>query len=117
MEEEKETHSELMKYVSLGIAIGIGSLLVWVITTTNTNTSAINDHSKDISGIQKDHVSEVNRSSDVDANQEVEIKENERELARLLGLIHNNDKTIGILVDRSNRAYDGKDLPYTNFDK
>ncbi len=114
---EEKNPSELMKYVTMGLAAGVGLLLVWVINTTNTNTSAINDHSKDISGIQKDHISEVNRSSDVDANQELEIKENEIELRRQLGLIHKNDKTIGILVDRSNRAYDGNDISPTNFNK
>ena len=115
MAKEEENHSALMRYVSMGVAIGVGSLLVWVITTTNDNTSAINDHSKDISGIQKDHKSEVNRSSKVDTDQEIDIEKNRIELARQLGMIHKNDKTIGIILDRSDR--DGKDLPLTDYNK
>ena len=109
MDEKEEQHSALMRYVSMGVAIGVGTLLVWVIATTNSNTTALNDHSKDIGGMVKDHDSEVGRSSKVDTDQEIDIEKNRVELARLLGLIHKNDKTIGIILDRSNR--DGKDLP------
>jgi len=106
----QRSHSKVMEYVYMGIAIGIGAILTWDITTTNDNTKAINDIVKDISGQEKDHNSEVGRSSKVDTDQEVEIKENEVELARQLTLIHDNHNTLGILLDRSDRALPKKVL-------
>jgi len=89
--------------------------LVWDLTSTNDNTKAINAVVKDISNIQKDHKTEVDRSKDVDADQEIEIKDNRIELRRQLGFIHTNDTNVKILLDRSDRDY--KDLPRTDFNK
>lgn len=114
---ENGTHSimaennKLTEYVYMGIAIGVGTLLVWDLTTTNDNTKAINDIVKDISGQQKDHRSEVDRSSKVDSDQEIDIEKNVVELARQLGFIHKQGTSLAVLIDRSNRDYDGKDLP------
>ena len=100
-----ENHSELTKYITMGLAAGVGLLLLWIITTTNDNTRSINDHSKDISNMQKDHTTEVNRSKDVDGAQEIKIFRNESKLERQLTLIHDNDKWLGMM---------GRDIHHLN---
>ena len=81
----------LQDWAITGGVIGFGLLLSWTLYTTNATDKALGEIEKDITSNTKEHDAEVARSSKVDADQSLALREAARERKELLLKLYANE--------------------------